>query len=109
MVNGLDYSGTEKDSGKYTIETYRPNQVVDDKDVNSADDEHQSNSQRVADEPDESPFNQGALEKKSKTVVSPHKQSKQIKSNKQTLNEIINGLKTFSYPSISQHQMTMEA
>ena len=40
MVNGLDYSGTEKDSGKYTIETYKPNQVVDDKDVNSADDEH---------------------------------------------------------------------
>ena len=43
-----------------------------------------------------------------RTVVAPHKKSKQIRSNKQALSEIASGLKALVDSSVRQHQMTMK-
>ena len=44
-----------------------------------------------------------------KTAVAPYKISKRIRSNKQALNEILNGLKELAESSVRQHQMTIAA
>ena len=44
-----------------------------------------------------------------KTVVAPYKISKRIRSNKQALNEILNGLKELAESSVRQHQMAIAA
>ena len=44
-----------------------------------------------------------------KTAVAPYKISKRIRSNKQALNEILNGLKELAESSVRQYQMTIAA
>ena len=55
------------------------------------------------------PVNQEAPKKKRKTVVTLHKNSKQIRSNKQALSEIASGLKALADSSVRQHKITIEA
>ena len=61
------------------------------------------------DEPYMNPVNQGALKEKRKTVVAPHKKSKQIRANKQGLSEFASVLKALADSPVRHHQMTIEA
>ena len=64
--------------------------------MDSTDGQQQNSSVGSQDEPYVNSVNQEAPKKKRKTVVALHKNSKQIRSNKQTLSEIASGLKALA-------------
>ena len=77
--------------------------------MDSTDGQQQNSSVGSQDEPYVNPVNQEVPKKKRKTVVALHKNSKQIRSNKQALSEIASGLKALADSSVRQDKMTIEA
>ena len=97
-VNLMIVKVTKKTAVKiqFKLANLKQTEAVDAEDVDSTDDQHQNSSQ-------------GSPERKCKTVVVPDKKSKQIRSNKQALSEIVSELKANADSSARQHQMRKKA
>ena len=104
-----DKDSNEKVSRENTIQTCKQIEAVDNEKVDSADDQHQNYCQGLKMNLSLAQLIRKLWRKKCKTVVAPYKKSKQIRSNKQALNEIASGLKLLANSSVRQHQMTTEA
>ena len=83
----LDDSG-EEDIDEHTTETYEETMAT-------FDDEHLNSTE-------ENPLNQQTPKKKHKTIVTPQKKSKKVRSNKLALSEITSGFKTLADLSTRQ-------
>ena len=87
---------------KDTTETYKLNELVDNKNVDIADNQHQNNPEGVSDEP-------GSSQDKTQNVQCSSQDMEKTRLSKQAVYVVVSGLKVIADSSTRHHQILMKA